>query len=112
MHRRSPDVALADQVDEYFTLAATVDAVTPRVAPGGFHRLYLEDLVDDTRRELAALCRFLDVAATDDYLAACAAIVFESPRRTRDGAPWTPALRADVERRMARHAWLAGYTFD
>jgi hypothetical protein len=112
MHRRSPDVGLGDQIDEYFALAATVDAVTPGLDANGFHRLHLEDLVADTRRELTALCGFLDVAADPDYLAACAAIVFESPHRTRDGAPWTPELRADVERRMARHAWLAGYAFD
>jgi hypothetical protein len=69
-------------------------------------------LVADARRELAALCGFLGVTAGEDYLDACASIVFESPRRTRDDAPWTPELRAAVAHGIGRHTWLAGYTFD
>jgi len=111
MHRRAGGGAMADHVDEYFSLATTVDAVTAGLGPDRFHRLRLEDLVDDTPAELAALCRFVGADPGDDYLAACSAIVFGSPHRTRDGAPWSAALRSDVEARMAGHDWLAGYGF-
>jgi len=112
MHKRNPEVGMDRQIEHYFTLAATVDGLTPDVPPDRFHRLRLEDLVADTRGELATLCRFLDVPAEPGYLDACASIVFASPHRTRDGAPWTPELRADVARRIADHDWLAGYSFD
>lgn len=71
-----------------------------------------EDVVADTRRELRRLCEFLGVAASDDYLDACAAIVFDSPRLTRDRVEWRPAERAAVEELIARHDMLHGYSWE
>jgi hypothetical protein len=114
MHRRAGDAPMSGLIEEYFALSATVDAVASGLAPERLHRLRLEALVADTRSELAALCGFLgvDPAADAGYLDACASIVFASPRRTRDDAPWTPELRAAVAQGIGRHTWLAGYTFD
>jgi Sulfotransferase family len=100
------------QVELYFALSVTVDALTDRLPPDRFERVYLEDLIDDPAPALAQLCAFLDVPAEPDYLAACAGIVFANPRRTRDGAPWTPELLAAIERGIGEHDWLARYSFD
>lgn len=116
MHARG-SAALGEQVTRYRELGETVD----RIAAGldavdqgvaGFHRLYHEDLVADTPGTLAPLCRFLGVDAPDDYLAACDGVVFPSPRRTRDGAPWTAEDRAALDAVVASTPWLGRYEFD
>jgi hypothetical protein len=109
---RRDGVSLEHQIGIYFALSETVDRVAASVPPDRFHRLHLEDVVADARTELARLCRFLALPAEPGYLDACAAIIFESPRRTRDQAPWTAELVGSVERRSAAHPWLARYTFD
>jgi hypothetical protein len=96
----------------YFGLADAVAVTSARLQTEELHRLRVEDLTDDPRRELHRLCAFLDVDAPADYIDACASIVFEAPRRTRGAVPWTPALVADVERRIAGVDFLAGYTYD
>jgi hypothetical protein len=35
--------------------------------------------------------------------------VLDSPRRTRQDAPWTPRLLDEVEQRAQGHAWLTPY---
>jgi hypothetical protein len=106
---RRGKASLEDQVDTYFSLCATVDRIAERVAPTSFHRVWLEQLIADPQGQLAELCRFLHLPAEPDYLASCASIVLDSPRRTRQDAPWTPELIDDVERRARDHVWLAPY---
>src|SRR5436190_1062411 len=56
-----------------------------------------EDLVADPARELDRLCTFLDIDAPDEYLAACASIVFPSARRPRDGRDWPDPVTHQIE---------------
>ena len=100
---------LDQQVDTYFALCATVEDVARHVGPGSYHRLRLEDLIADPQGRLADVCRFLGVEPDPTYLDACASIVLDAPRRTRDDAPWTPELCGEVERRAQQHAWLTPY---
>jgi hypothetical protein len=109
MWRRARTSTLDDQVEAYFSLCGTVDDITRRLPPERFHRLQLEDLIDHPRRCLGELCDFLAVPPDPGYLDACASIVFGSPRRTRDDAPWTPELEIEVDRRSREHGWLLPY---
>ncbi|HEY7072458.1 MAG TPA: hypothetical protein VH479_20190, partial [Acidimicrobiales bacterium] len=102
----------ADQVVRYRELCESVDRIAAGCAEDGFHRLHHEDLVADTPATLAGLCGFLGVDAPDGYLAACDGVVFPSPRRTRDGAPWTPEDRAALDAVVAEIGWLGRYDFD
>jgi hypothetical protein len=111
MHARGSS-SLGEQVARYRQLCETVDRVTAGLDGDGFHQLHHEDLVADTPGTLAALCGFLGVDAPDDYLAACNGVVFPSPRRTRDGAPWTPEDRAALDALAAEIPWLGRYDFD
>lgn len=45
----------------------------------------------------------------DDYVKACASIVFPSPRKTRHARSWTAAERDAVAAGIARHPFFAGY---
>jgi hypothetical protein len=97
------------QIDEYFSLCDTVDKIVADMDPSQLHRLRLEELIAHPHDELADLCHFLNMRPVPGYIDACASIVFEAPRRTRDDAPWTQELVDDVRRRARRHAWLAPY---
>jgi hypothetical protein len=105
-------ITLEEAADTYFRLAADNMTVGSVARDGELHRVRFEQLVADPRGELNRLCAFLDVDAPVEYIDACASIVFDSPRRTRTSAPWTPALIADVERRIAGVDFLSGYTYD
>ena len=109
MARRAPRRSLAHHVDTYFALAGTVDAVRQEVPPERFHALRHEDLVADPSAALAGLCGFLGVPVEPAHLAACAAVVFPAPRRTRDMLDWPADVRSAVIERAARHPWLDAY---
>jgi hypothetical protein len=114
MARRAPRLPLADHVESYFALAATVDAVAARLDPVDLHRVRHEDLVADVVGELAGLCRFLgvDPGADPGYLDACAGIVDPAPHHSRDQIVWPAGMLDDIAERAAPHDWLAGYRYD
>jgi hypothetical protein len=97
------------QIDEYFSLCDTVDKIAAGMDPARLHRVRLEELIANPHEQVTELCRFLDMRLVPGYVEACASIVFEAPRRTRDDAPWTAELVDDVRRRARRHEWLAPY---
>jgi hypothetical protein len=69
-----------------------------------------EAFVQDPRQGMRQLCTFLGVDAPDDYVEACASIVFESPRKTREGVQWSPQQIEFIQNRMiGRFDFLAGY---
>jgi hypothetical protein len=100
---------LEEHVDAYFELARVVRAVQDRAGPDGFHELRTEDLVADPAAELTALARFLGLADWGEHLPAATSVVFPSPRRTRNVAPWTPELLRRVADSAAEFPTLAGY---
>ena len=112
MQRRAPKRQLPDVVDLFFDLADTVEDVRRRVGPDRFHELYHDELITDPTATLRELCRFLSLPASADYLAACSAIIFDAPHRTRSDVGWTPELIERVGARSAEHPSLAHYRFD
>lgn len=100
---------LPDAADKYFMRADAVAAVARRHDPAAWRLTHHEDLVAAPHATLAELASWLGLAPDPTWVEACAALVFPSPRRSRDQVPWTPALVADVQRRMAAHPHLARY---
>ena len=70
-----------------------------------------ETLIETPREVLASVCRHLGLAAEDDYLSACAAIVFERPTGSRRTVEWRPEQVREIARRAAGVGFLAGYEF-
>jgi hypothetical protein len=70
-----------------------------------------ESVIQGPERELRRMCAFLGVEAEAGYLEACAAIVFPSPKRTRDLLDWSPAQIGAVEQVIDRHSFFDGYAF-
>ena len=89
-----------------------MEAIRRHVDPGGVHEVRYEDVVDDTRSSLRSLCSFLGVGADARYLDACAAIVTRQPEPSRAMVEWTNPWITTVERRLADHGFLQGYSYD
>jgi Sulfotransferase family len=70
-----------------------------------------ETLLVEPHSELRRLCAFLGVDAGDGYLDACAAILFAEPRRTREQIVWEPDELDEIERLVAHHEFLHGYSW-
>ncbi len=104
----SPHRALDELTEHYFGMAEGVARL-----PGTHPRcdLHHEDLIAAPRDTLAALCRFLDVEAPEDYLDACAKIVWERPQQTREEIAWPVSLRRHIEARLGDYPFFTRYTF-
>jgi hypothetical protein len=83
-----PDLAAAAR--HYLELVGVVERTRSRMAPEEWIDVRHEDVVADPVGELGRLCRFLGVEPSPGYLEACASIVFDAPRRSRDEVTWTP----------------------
>ncbi|MFZ5789194.1 MAG: sulfotransferase family protein [Pseudomonadota bacterium] len=103
---------LRPAIRDYFLMHRTNEAIIEHVGADAVATVYHEDIAANPKRELTALCTFLGVEATADYLDACASVVFSEPRRSRERIDWPKDVIADVARRMARHPLLARYRFE
>jgi hypothetical protein len=69
--------------------------------------VHLDDLLGDPAAQLARLVGFLGLSTPDEgYLAACASILFEKPRRSALEADWDAALVREIERRAGEVDFL------
>lgn len=71
-----------------------------------------EEFVAEPRERLAELLDHLGLERDESYLDACAARVFESPRRTRDTIDWPDGLVERIERALPDLPPLSHYRFD
>ena len=77
----------------YFDLAGSNEKILATLPPEEVFSLRHEDFVMNPREHLGQLLHFLGVQANEKYLADCAAIVFESPRKSRLSTEWPSELR-------------------
>ena len=108
--RRNWDIERAAEF--YFQLAATNQRVIESTPPGEVITLRHEDIVLDPSKKLSELLHFLGVEATEKYLADCAVIVFETPRKSRLKATWSDQLKSWILAEMGKYPFLHGYDFD
>lgn len=101
---------LREGAEAFFAEADTVAMIKDR----GFRVIDVshEDWIADPRTGLRQLCAALDLDAPQDYVEACAGIVFASPKKSRLGVPWPDGLKAEVQARIDTYPFLKGYTWD
>lgn len=97
--------------DRYFALCRTTENLRPKVRPGSVIDVRHEALIADPRACLRSICASLGLSVSDEYLSACAAIVFPTPHLSRHDVSWTDDLIRSVEERMAEFPFLEGYSF-
>jgi len=103
---------LESGIADYFRLVEGVARLRAAVGPEALLDLRHEALVADPVATLRRLAAWLGLEAPEDWLSACAGVVFDAPHRTRHDAPWTPEQRERVAKELERHPFLAGYRFD
>ena len=70
------------------------------------------DVVLRTKTTLQKICDFLHVTCRDDYLDACASIVFAQPSVTRNLVVWTDQQKRWLLNEMQKYSCLKEYTFE
>jgi hypothetical protein len=105
------DRTLERLMAEYFRACRTVARLEPILGDDLFH-LRHEDLLAAPADRLTELCEFMGLDAGADYLADCASVVNPEPHRSRFNVGWPPEVRAEVQRRIGKFAFLSGYSFD
>jgi hypothetical protein len=111
MSRRSHRT-LEESRDQYFALCETIQHIKTKAAPGSVIDVRHEGLIHDPRECLRSLCSDLGLAASGEYLDACAAVVAPNPHLSRNEAPWSEELIASVAEKMAAFSFLDGYAFN
>ena len=71
-----------------------------------------EDLIARPTESLKLLVSFIGLDASEDYLADCAGIVFDSPSRSRQKMEWPAERIAEVQAKIDACPFLRGYSFD
>lgn len=105
------EVDLDRAIDHYFRLAATVATMKGRIPDTDLLQLRHEEFVVAPQARLAEIFGFLGVEATPAYLAACAGIVFPSPRQSRHEIVWSDEQIGRVQQRCAEVPFLTNYSF-
>ncbi len=105
-------LSLREVIAYYFALCDTIAITKTQVPDADLFEMRHEAFVANPRGLLQELCHFLEMEATDDYLEACAGIVFQAPRQTRTGAQWDYELIGLVQDHMARFPFLQGYRYE
>jgi hypothetical protein len=103
---------LEGSLDFYFRHVNGVAGIRDRIPEADLLEIRHEGIIADPTQHLKQLCAFLGLEPDEKYLCDCASILFESPKRTREGVEWTPDQRARIEAEIARLPFLNGYRFD
>ncbi len=96
----------------YFRVCEAVKDVKARAADTEVFDFCHEAFVQDPIKQLKSLCIWLGLEPSQEYLEACASIVFDSPRKSRYKLEWNKVLRQEVERQIKLFPFLEGYSFE
>jgi hypothetical protein len=98
-------------IDDYFLQCTRLEDLRSRIACSDLLVVRYEEMVRSPQDQLVRICRYLGLEAEPAYLAACAAILDETPRVHRFDVDWDSDRIADVQRRIADFAFLDGYRY-
>jgi hypothetical protein len=96
----------------YFSLCETVAEVVGHFGSGDVFHLRHEAFIEDPTKHLRDLCRFLGEDASDEYLTACAGIVFTESHMSRKAVSWSREAIDAVADEMGEYGFLEGYSFE
>jgi Sulfotransferase family len=102
--------ALMTTVEDYISRCEMNADLKKRLEKGKMLDVCHESFIGDPKSSLRELCDFLGLGYDEDYLAACASIVFESPHRSRYDIEWDAASLTAVREGIERFDFLKGYS--
>jgi len=113
IHRRGRGRSLEESVEHYFGMVEGVAWLKAQLeGEEAMRDVRHEDLLARPAEVLEELCELLGLEPEPGWLRDAAAIVWSEVHRTRDDVDWPAPLREEIEKRIARHPFLAGYGFD
>jgi Sulfotransferase family len=99
-------------IERYFANCATIVDIRKRIDSADMFVVKHEEFLDRPEAWLNDICRFLGVEASDDYLQACAGILYKSPAKSRHSVEWSPEQIDAVRRKIDKFDFLEGYAYD
>jgi hypothetical protein len=110
MHR-NPAKPLSEALERYRRFATAVDDARTQLASDELLEFNYEAFAADPTPQLRAICTFIGVEGSDDFIAASAALVKPSTNRSRDRVTWPTDVRQRVEEMIAQRPTMRDYSF-
>lgn len=98
-------------IRRYFEDCKAVMAVKALAGASEVFDIKHEDFVENPRKNLNELCRWLGVESSVDYLEACSSIVFDSPHKRRHKLEWGSDTQKEIQENISLYPFLQGYDF-
>ena len=111
MRRASPGTGLAQMVDAYTSMCATIARASQETPSESILHITHEGLLTDPPAVIGKLCTFLGREADQGYVRDCVSILYSSPNRSRSTVDWSEEQRTRVEQAIERFEFLRGYSF-
>jgi len=103
---------LKASLTRYFKLCETVMHVKQNVDVNEIVEFSHESFIESPSTTLRGLCLSLGLVPSDEYLGACAGIVYKSPHKSRHKVVWSPDLLEEVMRGIERFPFLREYSYE
>ncbi|HNS13112.1 MAG TPA: sulfotransferase [Bacteroidia bacterium] len=99
------------KIEEFFSRAKTISAIIKK-EPDHVSTIRYENLIREPGKVLTELCSYLGLVAREDYINACASIIWPTgrPSRQRSGI-WESSLIHEVQIQIEQFDFFKGYTF-
>src|SRR5215210_1962578 len=116
MYKRPPQhvrvPSLGAIVEDYLSRCETNADLKERLGSEAVLDVRHESFVEDPRSSLRELCGFLGLGCDEDYLEACARVVFRSQHKSRYDVEWDGASLAAVRAGIRKFDFLGGYSYE
>jgi hypothetical protein len=99
-------------IEHYFNSCDALIQIRENLQSPNLVSMKYENFIYDPEANLIKICTFLGLEADEDYLKACAKILYKTPVKSRQLVEWEPGWIEVVKRKMHRYDFLQGYSFD
>jgi hypothetical protein len=113
VHGRRRKIEVSEKLPFYLELLDGAQmALTQMLASEEVMTIRHEDFIRQPHQTLRSSMDFLGQEATQDYIDACASILFEKPRQKRRAITWQPDELKRIEEAIQQYSFLEGYNFE
>ena len=70
------------------------------------------ELVQQPKQSMQKLCDYLDIICEEDYIEACAKLLYGEPSITRNHVVWTDEQKRWVQQEIDKYSFLRRYSFE
>jgi len=108
---RSRNLNLEGSIETYFSRCEAVMTVKREFGKDVLDLKY-EDLVEDPKRSIERLCKFLGVECYSNYIENCSNLLYKNLHKSRFDVKWNNKLINIVKKEIKKYPFLKNYTFE